>query len=221
MFAGFWEPLSLSIKIAILAAMFAFVISLGAAKVLSSTKSKWVLLIELLLLVPLVLPPSVTGLLLITVFGRNSIAGRAVESLFGEGLIFTWWAGVIAAAVVVIPLMYQSLKLGFSSIEEDIKGAAKVDGAGGWALFWKIEFPLSYKYILTGFILSFARGLGEFGATLMFAGNIPGKTQTASTAIYTAIETGRMQQAWTWAGALIVISFLLLFIVQWMSKGKE
>ena len=109
--------------------------------------------------------------------------------------MFTWWAAVIAASVVAFPLMYQSAKTGFLSVDPGAEEAARVDGANEWKVFLHVTLPLSAKTLLTGIILSFARALGEFGATLMFAGNLPGKTQTTPTAIYVAIESGNMESA--------------------------
>ena len=217
----FWTPIWLSLKIAFIAAIITLIIGLFFSKwMVDSRRKKRAIVIELILIIPLVLPPSVTGLILITIFGNNSMIGQYIQKWFGSGIMFTPWAGVLAAIVVTMPLMYQSLKLGLSAIDEDVKGAAKVDGAGRWNLFWGIEVPLATTYIMSGFIMSFARGMGEFGATLMFAGNIPGKTQTASTAIYTAIEIGDIRDAWVWAGMLIFFSFLLLLTVQLIGRKK-
>jgi molybdate transport system permease protein len=130
--------------------------------------------------------------------------------------MFTWWAAVIASTVVAFPLMYQSAKTGFEGIDEEIENAARVDGAGEWRLFLNVSLPLAIKSIVTGAILSSARALGEFGATLMFAGNIPGQTQTIPTAIYIAMDSGNMTLAWLWVAVIIVISFIMLFIVTYI-----
>lgn len=169
---------------------------------------------ETAFLLPLVLPPSVVGFLLIVIFGRNSFAGQFIEFIFKQPVMFTWWAAVIASTVVAFPLMYQSAKTGFEAIDRDIENAARVDGANDIQLFMNITIPLSYKAIISGGILSFARALGEFGATLMFAGNIPGKTQTIPTAIYVAIDSGNMEMAWLWVACMIGISFIMLVFVQ-------
>ena len=123
---------------------------------------------------------------------------------------------VIASTVVAFPLMYQSAKTGFEGIDEEIENAARVDGAGEWRLFLFVTLPLAVKSIVTGAILSSARALGEFGATLMFAGNIPGQTQTIPTAIYIAMDSGNMTLAWLWVAVIIVISFIMLFIVTYI-----
>ena len=127
--------------------------------------------------------------------------------------MFTWWAAVIASTIVAFPLMYQSAKTGFSSIDCDIEHAARVDGANEWQVFMFISIPLALKALVSGGILSFTRALGEFGATLMFAGNIPGKTQTTPLAIYMAIDSGNMTLAWTWVLCMIAISFLMLLSI--------
>ena len=164
-------------------------------------------------LLPLVLPPTVVGFLLIVIFGRNSPIGQVIELLMHQPLMFTKWAAVIASTVVAFPLMYQSAKAGFEAIDEDIENAARVDGANELKLFFTISIPLALKAIISGAILSFSRALGEFGATLMFAGNIPGRTQTIPTAIYIAIDSGNMQLAWLWAISMMAISFIMLLCV--------
>src|SRR5690606_3073085 len=116
----------------------------------------------------------------------------------------SWWAGVIAAVVVAFPLVYQTMKAGFSSQDPTISDAARSYGANEWQVFRYITLPLASRSIITAYILGFARGLGEFGATLMIAGNIPGETQTLPTAIYTAVESGSMVQAWWWTAAVVV-----------------
>ncbi len=168
------------------------------------------LFLETLLMLPLVLPPSVVGFLLIVIFGRNSFVGTFLEKLTGQPIMFTWWAAVIASTVVAFPLMYQSVKTGFQTVNTEIEDAARTDGANEFSIFLYISIPLSIKAIVTGFILSFTRALGEFGATLMFAGNIPGKTQTLPTAIYVAIDSGNMELAWLWVLTTVFISFLML-----------
>lgn len=127
--------------------------------------------------------------------------------------MFTWWAAVIASSVVAFPLMYQSAKTGFASVDEDIENAARVDGAKEWQVFLFISVPLALKAIISGGILSITRALGEFGATLMFAGNLPGRTQTTPLAIYMAIDSGNMSLAWLWVISMIGISFIMLLTV--------
>jgi molybdate transport system permease protein len=206
----FWPPIGLSIKVSLTAGIIVLLAGLFAGKWMSRRRFRGKLILETLFMLPLVLPPSVIGFFLIILFGKNSPIGKAIEAIFHHPLMFTWWAAVIASAVVSFPLMYQSAKSGFESVDETVEGAARIDGANEYEVFFYISIPLSLKTIVSGAILSFARGLGEFGATLMFAGNIPGKTQTMPTAIFVAIESGNMTMAWLWVLVTIALSFLLL-----------
>ncbi len=215
MIEEFLQPVWLSMKIAIISTIFVVITGIMAAKVLTKRTFRAKTLIETILMLPLVLPPSVVGFLLIVIFGRNSFMGRFIEWVFSQPLIFTWWAAVIASSVVAFPLMYQSAKAGFLSVNPEIEEAAMVDGAKRWQVFLFVTVPLAKGALLSGIILSFTRALGEFGATLMFAGNIPGQTQTAPTAIYVALDSGNMLMAWAWVIALILISFLMLLFVQY------
>lgn len=209
----FWSPIKLSLGIAIVAVVLVSILGVLLAKVMTNKRFKGKNIIETVFLLPLVLPPTVVGFLLILFFGKDGPGGQLVEWVFKQPILFTWWAAVIASAVVAFPLMYQAAKTGFESIDEDIENAARVDGANGFTLFIKISIPLSLRAIISGFILSYARALGEFGATLMFAGNIPGRTQTISTAIYIAIDSGNMEMAWLWVASMIGISLLMLICV--------
>ncbi|WP_143833740.1 molybdate ABC transporter permease subunit [Oceanobacillus senegalensis] len=208
-----WYPVQLSFYVATVATIWTFILAILAAFWMTKKHRKGKAIIETIFFLPLVLPPTVIGFLLIIIFGRNSWVGQAIESITGNSLLFTTTAAVIAAAVVAFPLMYQSIKTGFLSVDSNIIGAAQVDGATEWVILWKIVIPLSFRSILTGVVLGFTRGFGEFGATLMFAGNIPGKTQTIPTAIYLAIETGATNIAWYYVWISISFSFLLLFII--------
>src|SRR5699024_9812665 len=140
----------------------------------------------------------VVGFILIVIFGNNSFVGDVIEWLFGGSIIFTWYAAVLASTVVAFPLMYQSARTGFLSIDIDIEDAAKVDGASDVRIFMMITMLLAAVSLITGSIRSFARALGEFGATLMIAGNIPGRPQTLPTAIYVTLQSGNMNLAWLW-----------------------
>lgn len=216
MSTDFWSPLKLSIEIAIVAGIIVIVAGTVLGKWMAKRNFKGKLLLETVLLLPMVLPPTVIGFLLIIIFGKNSIFGELIIWLFDQPVMFTWWAAVIAATVVAFPLMYQSAKTGFESVDVDIENAARVNGANEWQVFLFISIPLALKTLISGGILSFTRALGEFGATLMFAGNLPGKTQTMPLAIYMAIDSGKMALAWSWVICMIAISFLMLFIVHLM-----
>ncbi|PAE23656.1 MULTISPECIES: molybdate ABC transporter permease subunit [Bacillaceae] len=214
----FWSPVKLSLEIASISLLAVLVIGVLAAKLMANRTFKGQAIIDTLLLLPLVLPPSVVGFLLIVVFGKQSFVGRGIESLFNGPVIFTWWAAVIAAAVVAFPLMYQSARAGFESIDNEVEDASRVDGASDLKVFLHVTMPLASKAIMTGAILSFARAIGEFGATLMFAGNIPGKTQTLPTAIYVAMDSGDMELAWMWVSIILLISTSMLVFMNFIKK---
>lgn len=207
----FWSPIILSLKVASISVTLVFVFGILFARLLSTGSFKGKMLIEIFLLLPIVLPPTVIGFLLIFFFGGNSPLGFIINKLFASSIMFSPLAAVIASTIVAFPLMYQTVKIGFQSVDKGIEEAARVDGASEMNVFILVTLPLSSRSIITGLILSFARALGEFGATFMFAGNIPGKTQTAPTAIYIAMESGNMKLAWLLVLSMIVLSSLMLF----------
>lgn len=171
-------------------------------------------------LLPLVLPPTVVGFLLLMLLGRRSWVGQAIEWLFSAPVIFSVWAAVIAAVVVAFPLVYQTMRVGFDSVDRELEESARSMGASSMQVFRMITLPLAWRSLVTAYVLGFARGLGEFGATLMIAGNIPGKTQTVPTAIYVAVDAGRMTMAWAWTIGIVMISFLMLLLTgRW--KGRH
>jgi molybdate transport system permease protein len=214
-------PIKLSIQVAIVSLLFVSISGVLTAKMMIKKNFNGKIFVETCFLLPLVLPPTVIGFLLVYIFGGNSWIGKVIESIFHSSLMFSWWAAVIASSVVAFPLMYQSAKTGFLSMDKEVEDAARVDGASEWHVFYSVTLPLSYKALIAGFILSFARALGEFGATLMFAGNIPGKTQTAPTAIYVALESGNIKQAWILVCCMILISFLMLLLTTKLNRRER
>ncbi|WP_374723609.1 molybdate ABC transporter permease subunit [Calidifontibacillus erzurumensis] len=210
----FLSPIWLSVKTAAVSGTIVIVFGTLIGRFLARKSFKGKAALETILMLPMVLPPTVVGFFLIVFFGKNSIVGQTIEWLFHQPIIFTWWAAVIASTVVAFPLMYQSAKSGFQGVPLEIEEAAKVDGANEWKIFLFISIPLASKSLITGSILSFARALSEFGATLMFAGNIPGKTQTIPTAIYIAIDSGNMTMAWMWVISIVILSFMMLLFVR-------
>lgn len=210
----FLSPIWLSLKVASIAGIVVIILGTIIGRMLARKAFKGKAVLETFLMLPMVLPPTVIGFFLIVLFGKNSFAGQAIEWLFDQPLIFTWYAAVIASIVVAFPLMYQSAKSGFAAVNPDIEEAARVDGASEWKIFLLISVPMASKALISGSILSFARALGEFGATLMFAGNIPGETQTIPTAIYIAIDSGNMTMAWAWVISIVVISFIMLLTIR-------
>ncbi|MFZ4452391.1 molybdate ABC transporter permease subunit [Salibacterium aidingense] len=211
---SFWDPIVLSLQTACTALVIVFIAGTAAARLMARRTFAGKTLLETIFLLPTVLPPTVTGFLLIIIFGSHSLVGRLIEALFQQSLLFTWLAAVITATVVAFPFMYQSVKTGLLLVDENIEHAARTDGAKEWQVFLFISLPLCFRSVLSGTILSFTRALGEFGATFMFAGNLPGVTQTVPIAIFTAMEAGRMQAAWTWVGSIVLLSFILLFVLR-------
>lgn len=207
---AFWPPVRLSLQVALLSSIVAAVLGITVAWFMSRRSFRGKVLLETAFMLPLVLPPTVVGFLLLVLLGRKSLLGRWIEAIFSAPVIFTWWAAVIASVVVAFPLVYQTMKSGFAGIDRDLEDAGRSIGANEWQVFRYISLPLAGRALMTAFILGFARALGEFGATLMIAGNIPGKTQTVPTAIYVAVDSGNQPMAWAWTGAVIVISFLML-----------
>lgn len=208
----FWSPIKLSLQVALLSSIVVVMVGVAIAWWMSRRSFKGKLALETLFMLPLVLPPTVVGFLLLVMLGRRSWVGEFIEWLFSAPIIFSWWAAVVAAIVVSFPLVYQTMKTGFASVDRNLEDAGRSMGASEWQVFRHITLPLAYRSLSTAFILGFARGLGEFGATLMIAGNIPGKTQTIPTAIYVAVDSGNLSMAWAWTCAIIVISFMLLLL---------
>lgn len=188
------SPLWISLRIAGLATGITFGVGTLAAYGMLHYRGRWRSLIEALLLAPLVLPPTMVGFLLLLLFGRRTLLGQLLASL-NLSVIFTWYAGVITAAVVALPLMYRTALGAFQQIDPTLVAAARTLGASRAKIFTRVLIPLALPGILAGVTLSFARALGEFGATLMLAGNIPGRTQTLSMAIFFAVQAGDMRGA--------------------------
>lgn len=206
----FLAPIFLSLKVSLISSILVFIVTVWVAWSMSRAKFRGKTGIETMFMLPMVLPPTVVGFILLVIFGRRSPVGRSIEWLFGQPLVFTWYAAVLASMVVSFPLIYQTVKVGFQSINTELEDAGRSIGASEWQVFRFITLPLAMPSLISGYILGFARGLGEFGATLMLAGNIPGKTQTIPTAIYIAVDSGKMTLAWLWSFSIIVISFLML-----------
>ena len=177
----------ISLKVVIIAVTITFIISLSTVFIIEKNKSKWVKILDFIMILPLFIPPSATGYLILIILGRRGFIGRLLEQNFGISVIFTLSAAVIASTVVTIPIMYQSINSAVLEVDDEIKNAAKICGANRFTIFTKIVLPLSRRGILNGIILTFARAFGECGATILVAGNIPGKTQTLPMALYYAM----------------------------------
>lgn len=215
---AFIDPILISLKITILASSIVFVLGIIVSRYMSRATFRGKILIDTWFMLPLVLPPTVVGFILLFAFGKKGFLGRLTEILFGESLVFTWWAGVVAAVVVAFPLVYQTMKAGFDSIDADLEDVARSLGATEWQVLRYVALPLSRRMLTVAFILGFARSLGEFGATLMLAGNIPGRTQTVATAIYVAVDADRTMLAIAWVASMILFSFILMYFVRQPEK---
>ncbi|MCX4309134.1 MAG: molybdate ABC transporter permease subunit [Desulfovibrio sp.] len=189
-FLGLVEiPLLISLKVSVLATASSLVIALLAAWGLARKRGPIPALLDSICTLPLVLPPTVLGYYLILLVGRRGLIGSALAEA-GINLIFSWQGAVVAATVVVYPLIYKSARAALESVDSRLEDAARTLGAPEWRVFLGISLPLASRGIFAGVMLAFARGMGEFGATLMVAGNIPGKTQTLALAIYAAFQAG-------------------------------
>lgn len=212
-----YTPLLISLKTATAATVVTFITGVAAAGFMSRYNGKLKSLIDSIFLLPMVLPPTVVGFILLYAIGRNSLVGKILD-YFGLNMIFTWSALVLAASVVAFPLMYRTSKAAFEQIDTDILDAARTLGIGEWKIFIRLMVPNAWPGILAGSVLSFARALGEFGATLMVGGSIPGKTLTVPVAIFFASESGNTQTAGLWVAIIFVISLLVMSLVNYNEK---
>lgn len=216
-----YTPIILSLKVAIAAVTIVVLIGIPVAGHMARRDFPGKDVVEAVITMPLVLPPSVVGFILLWLFGKNGPLGQLLENVFHVSVVFSLSGAVIAAAVVSFPLMYQSAKAAMESIDRTLENAARTLGSSEFRVFLTITLPLSWPGIVSGFILSFARSLGEFGATLMIAGNIPGRTQTMPIAIYMANEGGESQTAMILVIIMTVFSFLVIFGLNRWSKRRQ
>ena len=217
-----FEPIILSLKVAFLATIIAFFLGVFFAYLLTKKNVPGKNIWETILILPMILPPSIVGYLLLNVFGRRGPIGAFLLDTFGIQVVFTWIACVIAACVVALPLMYQNAKGAFQSVDHNYELAAKTLGSSPFKVFRTVTLPLSGPGIVSGIVLTFARAMGEFGATLMLAGNIPGKTQTIPTSIYYAVVTGKDSEASTLVVIMVIFSFALVFgLNMWLKKRNQ
>ena len=211
---AFISPIIISLKITCLASIITFVIALIVGRWMSRSRFRLKVVLDTVLMLPLVLPPTVVGFILLYTFGMQGWIGKWLNRLFDFSLVFTWWGGVIAAVVVSFPLVYQTIKAGFDSVDGDLEEAARSQGANEWQVLRYVTLPLMSRLLVVAYVLGFARALGAFGATLMLAGNIPGRTQTVATAIYIAADSGRMLLAYSWVAVMILFSFMLMLLIR-------
>ena len=217
-----FEPIILSIRVALAATAIAFFLGIFFAYLLTKKKVPGKNIWETILILPMILPPSIVGYLLLKLFGKRGPIGAFLLDTFGIQVVFTWIACVIAATVVALPLMYQNAKGAFQSVDPTLETAARTLGSSSFKVFRTVTMPLSIPGIVSGIVLTFARALGEFGATLMLAGNIPGRTQTIPTAIYYSVVTGKEDEAMNLVVVMVLFSFALVFgLNMWLKKKNH
>lgn len=215
-----YAPLWISLRASVLASIIVFILGTLAARLCLNLKGRFVWLLDVLFTLPMVLPPTVLGFFLLVLFGRNSFLGGVLGKL-GIPVIFSWHATVVASVVVSFPLMYKGAKGALEQVDMEHVWAARTLGMSEFKLFLTVMLPEAWPGILAGLALSFARALGEFGATLMIAGNIPGKTQTIPMAIYFATAGGDMETAWIWVGVITIVSCVALAIMNHLGKKER
>lgn len=211
-----WEPLALTLKVALWATAINLVLGVAVAYGLSRWRSDAREVVDSVLTLPLVLPPTVLGYYLLVLLGRRGVLGEWLDRL-GIELVFTWQGAVIASTLVAFPLVQKAARAAFEAVDPQLEDAARVLGLGGAAVFFRVSLPLAMRGITAGALLAFARAMGEFGATLMIAGNLPGRTQTLSVAIYAAVQAGDDRSAGIMVLVTSVTCVLALLLAGWLA----
>ena len=214
-----WFPLWLSLRVAALSTVISAAAGIGIAWVLANRDFRFKEWLDALVTLPLVLPPTVLGYYLLVLLGRDSLPGRVYEAVFGTPLVFTWQAAVVAALFHSLPLLVKSARAALESVDRDYERAARTLGATEARLFWSVTLPLARRSILAAIALAFARSLGDFGVTIMLAGNIPGRTQTVAVAIYDAVEAGNGAAARALVLAISAVALALLALANHMAPS--
>jgi molybdate transport system permease protein len=216
-----WFPLWLSLEVASAATAISLLAGVWLAWVLANKSFRGKEVLDALTALPLALPPTVLGYYLLVVIGRSSWIGRAWEGITGSQLVFTWRAAVIASTLHAIPLLVKSSRAALENIDRALERAGRSLGASEWRLFWRVSLPLARRPIAAATALAFARSLGDFGATLMIAGNIPGRTQTAAIAIYDAVESGNTRTALILVLVISVLTALIVFLANRLEQRRS
>lgn len=217
-----YSPIWISLKTASVSTLLTFIFGILAAWLCVGIKSKRKkAVIDGILTMPLVLPPTVAGFFLLYIFGAKRPVGEFVETVFGFKIAFSWVATVISATVVSFPLMYRSVKSGFEQIEQSMIDEAKMMGLSDFGILVYILVPCSIRSVISGTILSMTRGLGEYGATAMLAGNIAGKTRTLPLAVYSAVAAGHMADGWLYVAVILAVAFIAVFIMNCFGEKAD
>src|ERR1700690_4386188 len=215
-----WFPLWLSLKVALIATALSLVIGLWLAYLLAHPRFRGMEILDAAPALPLVLPPTVLGYYLLVLFGRQAGLGRLYEWVTGSPLVFTWQAAVVAAMFHAVPLLVIFARAAFESVDRNYERAARNLGASDWRVFWKVTLPLTRRSILAAAILAFARSLGDFGITIMIAGNIPGRTQTLAVAIFDAVESGNGALARALVLAISAAAIAILYLANRLERRQ-
>ena len=216
-----WFPLWLSLRVSAIATVLAVVFGVALAYLLAKWQSRWTSVVEAVFTLPIVLPPTVLGYYLLTLLGTRSALGRTWESLFGAPLVFTQSGAVVAATVSALPFVIRAARAAISNVDSRVEQAARVVGMSEWKVARVVTLPLAARGIGAGIALGFARALGDFGATVMVAGNIPGQTQTLPVAVYDAVQAGDEATART--GSLVlggIAVVVLIFVTQVFARRR-
>ena len=216
-----WFPLWLSLRVAFISTLLVVVIGVALAWTLARKNFRGREVLDALVTLPLVLPPTVLGYYLLVLLGRASPAGKVYEAITGASLVFTWQGAVVAASIGALPLVVKTARAAFSSVDGELEDAARTLGKSEWEVFRRVTLPLASRGIAAAAMLAFARALGDFGATLMVAGNIPGRTQTAAVAIYDAMQSGHDGLALWLVCVLSVIAFAILYTTNRLTNTRQ
>lgn len=216
-----WQLIGFTVRMALLSTLGVLPLGLALAWCLARRRWRGKALLETVVTLPLVLPPVVTGLALLKLFGRKGPLGQFLHGVFGLDIIFTWRAVVIALAVMSLPLLVRAARTAFEEVDQAFEQIARTLGAGEWRIFFTITLPLARRGVLGGTLLAFARALGEFGATIMVAGNIPFHTTTLSVAVYSYVQLGQDAQAWLLAGVSACLAFLAVLGSEYLAQPTK
>ncbi|MFZ4550718.1 MAG: molybdate ABC transporter permease subunit [Aquabacterium sp.] len=216
-----WSAWWLSLKVAGWATLLTSLLGIGVGYALARLRFPGRNLLDTLLTLPMVLPPTVLGYYLLVLLGRKGWLGRWLQTTWDIQLIFTWQGAVIAATIVAFPLVFKPARAAFEGVDAQLEMAARVLGLSEWAVFCRVTLPLAWRGIVAGILLGFARALGEFGATLMVAGSIPGKTQTLSVAVYEAVQAGQDDVAGVLVLVISVTCMIVLLAAHRLAPGHQ
>ncbi len=217
-----WSPMLISLRTASLSILITFFLGIFAARLVAGMKSdKLKIVIDGLLTMPLVLPPTVVGFFLLLIFGVKRPLGMLLLQFLSVKIIFSWTATVLAAVVVSFPLMYRSSRGAFEQVDETLVMAGRTLGMSERKIFWRVVMPAALPGVASGGVLAFARGLGEFGATAMIAGNIANKTRTLPLAIYSEVAAGNLEGAYGYVAVVLMVSFVVLSMMNYFTSKER